>query len=199
MWNRDEYFKGVSFWKIAFIVGFIIGIIAFASGVRASDNKTLEFDVGKLGWPTQTLYDTVGACYQGTFRWIVIQNPSLIGQMPPPYIQRQMVEHCFCVIDRIRKIHGFLEYVKLATLIGQVEVGQLFLDNALHCVKENGTLAGIMVIEDGSSDDAKTDNETITTKEEGEPEQKDTSKEESLPDQKKEEESTGQPDTIFQG
>ena len=48
MWNRDEYFKGVSFWKIAFIVGFIIGIIAFASGVRASDNKTLEFDVGKL-------------------------------------------------------------------------------------------------------------------------------------------------------
>ena len=119
--------------------------------------------------------------------------------MPPPYIQRQMVEHCFCVIDRIRKIHGFLEYVKLATLIGQVEVGQLFLDNALHCVKENGTLAGIMVIEDGSSDDAKTDNETITTKEEGEPEQKDTSKEEALPDQKKEEESTGQPDTIFQG
>ena len=44
-----------------------------------------------------------------------------------------------------------------------------------------------------------TKNETKTTKEEGEPEQKDTSKEESLPDQKKEEESTGQPDTIFQG
>ena len=80
----------------------------------------------------------------------------------------------------------------------RLEDNKIKKENALTKAKYAWELP-ISELLDGSSDDAKTDNETITTKEEGEPEQKDTSKEESLPDQKKEEESTGQPDTIFQG
>ena len=112
------------FFKKVFIVGLIFGFIVFlmvffVNGVKAEDNKTIEFD--DRGWPkildddewrSQLVFDTVQACYQGTIRWIVISNPTLLGQIPNPIAQRQMMEHCFCVMDKIRKENIVKDYKK---------------------------------------------------------------------------------------
>ena len=120
----SKYFKNEKFTKI--IVGVLIFLIimlfAGISSIRAEDNKTTVdptrtsggfpkiLDEGK--WSSQLLYDTIGACYQGTIRWIILTNPSLLGQLPGPMAQRQMVEHCFCVMDKIRKENKLEDYRK---------------------------------------------------------------------------------------
>ena len=96
----------------------ILGLICFlmfffVKGVRAEDNKTIVDQSRTAGgypkilskgkWSTQLLWDTTNACYQGTIRWVVLSNPTLLGQIPNPIAQRQMMEHCFCVMDKIRK------------------------------------------------------------------------------------------------
>ena len=101
-----EYFRSVSVIKTAFIVSFILGfmiflIVFFVKGLRAEDNQTKKIELKE--WTTQLLYDTTNACYSGTIRWIVLSNPALIGQVPDLSSQRQMMIHCFCVMDRIRK------------------------------------------------------------------------------------------------
>ena len=107
-------------------------------------------------WPSQILYDTIGACYQGTVKWVVMSNPSLIGQIPSPMAQRQMVEHCFCVMDYIRKELKYQEYIKKVPDI--TWTGKLFMDNAAKCVAEYETLPSFfMKIPDNET--------TINTKE----------------------------------
>ena len=102
MWNKDEYFEGVSFVKIAIFVVMFFGVMFLSTQIRGEDNKTAS-DPPRTGggfpkildddeWPSQLLYDTIGACYQGTIRWILMSNPSLMGQAPGPMAQRQMVE-----------------------------------------------------------------------------------------------------------
>ena len=96
-------------------IGFMVGcmLIFGMFNANAQDNKTVDepkftkggfpiiLDADK--WPSQIIYDTVGACYQGTVRWIVISNPTLIGQTPNFRSRREMLIHCFCVMDRIKK------------------------------------------------------------------------------------------------
>ena len=99
-------FKSASIIKKVFIVGLILGLMTFlmfffVKGLRAEDNETKKVVLKE--WTTQLLYDTTNACYEGTIKWIVLSNPSLIGQMPTYQTQRQMIMHCFCVMDRIRK------------------------------------------------------------------------------------------------
>jgi len=192
------------FFKKAFIVGLIFGLIVFlmvffVKGVRAEDNKTIEFD--DRGWPkildedewrSQLVFDTVQACYQGTIRWIVISNPTLLGQIPNPIAQRQMMEHCFCVMDKIRKENKVEEYKK------KVRVpewgGNLFMLKAMECVNDYKTLPTFFtsIIETPPDNETKKENKIIIK-----PEESQDSPEES-PDQKQEE-SEGSPQTIFQG
>ena len=92
------------------------------TSARAEDNKTIVDQsrtkggypkiLGEGKWSTQLLWDTTNACYQGTIRWIVMTNPSLLGQAPNIMAQRQMVVHCFCVVDKIRNEHTLEEYFK---------------------------------------------------------------------------------------
>ena len=108
--------------------------------------------------------------------------------MPGPMAQRQMVEHCFCVVDKVRKDQPVEKYRK--NIFDQDFIGNLFLTKASECIKEYKTLPSFFT--------AKSDNETIidnTTIPKEEP--KEDSKE-SLPDQNKEE-SIGDSETIFQG
>ena len=198
MEKTQEYFRGVSVIKITFIT-FIIGLIFglmffFVKGVRAEDNETKKVVLKE--WTTQLLYDTTNACYEGTIRWIVMTHPSLIGQMPGLASQRQMIVHCFCVMDRIKKEFKIEEYQKLVYDLDWV--GKTFMTKATECFKEEKTLSSFFVIM------GEEDNKTITIPEretdnpvevpEGETED---SQEES-PDQQQEE-SNGIPETIFQG
>ena len=170
-------------------------ILMFVSiSAKGEDNKTTDpprtlggfpkiLDDDK--WSSQILYDTIGACYQGTIKWIILSNPSLLGQVPGPMAQRQMVEHCFCVMDKIRKENKIEDYRK--KVIDPEWGGNLFMLKAMECVKEYKTLPSFF------KSIIPSDNETKKVI----PEELEDSKEE-LPSPKpkeSEEDST----TIFQG
>ena len=192
--KNQEYFKGVSVFSVAIVIGLILGLmIAFGGLIRAEtpEEKLLKTAPNGNEWTTQILYDTVNACYQGTIKWIMMNNPQLIGTIPPPMVQRRMVEHCFCVLDKIRVEYPLSKYIE-RVFDGEF-TGQLFMAKALECASDQKTLDGLIEIK--PDNETKTDNETII---ETEPKQED-SKEESLPDQPKEKELNVSPETIFQG
>ena len=188
------------FFKKIFIVGLIFGLMVFlmvffVKGLRAEDNETKRVMLKE--WTTQLLYDTTNACYEGTIRWVLLTHPSLLGQPPNWKSQRQMIEHCFCVMDRIRKEIKIEDYQKL--VYDSVWTGNTFMVKAMECVKEEKTLPSFFVIQDKEIKTTpipkvKTDdNETKKVI----PEKSEDSKDE-LPSQKpkeSEEDST----TIFQG
>ena len=195
----NSYFKNEKLAKIIMSVLLFVMILLVAGivVVKAEDNKTIEFT--DKGWPkilddnkwtTQLIFDTVQACYQGTIRWIVLSNSSLLNQIPTLAAQRQMMEHCFCVMDKIRKENKVKDYKK------KVRVpewgGNLFMLKAMECVKEYKTLPSFFtsIIEIPSDNETKKENKIIIK-----PEEPHDSPEES-PDQPKEE-SEGSPQTIF--
>ena len=146
----NSYFKNEKLAKIimSVLLFVIILLVAGVAIVKAEDNKTIDepkftergfpkiLDDDK--WTSQLVYDTIGACYQGTIRWVVLSNPSLLGQIPAPIAQRQMVEHCFCVMDKIRKEVKLEEYFK--KVLDPLWAGNMFMENAAECVKEYETL-----------------------------------------------------------
>ena len=186
------------FFKKAFIVGLIFGLIVFlmiffVKGVKAEDNKTIEFT--DRGWPkildddkwtTQMLFDTVQACYQGTIRWVVLSYPSLLSQMPTLAAQRQMMEHCFCVMDKIRKENKVEEYKKKVR--DPEWGGNLFMLKAMECVNKYKTLPSFFTKIIG------TPNDKIVI-----PEDKPKDSQDEPPGQKPKESKNGLPATIFQG
>ena len=200
--SNDDYFKGVSVFRIIFLILFFLGAMVLISQPRGEDNKTIDEPPRTPGgfpkildndvWPTQILYDTVGACYQGTVRWVVLTNPSLIGQIPSPGAQRQMIEHCFCVMDKIRKEHEYKEYIKNVTDMNWT--GQLFMSKAAECVGVYETLPSFFM--------RIPDNETKTNDNETKieiPEDKPRDSQDEPPGLKPKESENGLPETIFQG
>ena len=197
----NSYFKNEKLAKIIMgvLLFLIIMLVGGISVLRAEDNKTIEFT--DRGWPmildddkwtSQLVFDTVQACYQGTIRWIVLSNPTLLGQIPNPLAQRQMMEHCFCVMDKIRKENKVKEYKK--EVLDPEWGGNLFMLKAMECVNEYKTLPSFFtkIIETPLDNKTTNDNEKKVI-----PEKSEDSKDE-LPSQKpkeSEEDST----TIFQG
>jgi hypothetical protein len=184
------------FLQLVFWFGLFFIMIGVGEVIKAEDNKTRKKVILKE-WTTQLLYDTTNACYQGTMKWIVITNPKLIGVQPDWRSQRQMIEHCFCVMDRIKKEIKIEEYQK--KVFDQMWVGNLFMAKAIECVKKEKTLPSFFIVE--GEDKPKT---VLTPKEKeiGNPTEvpdgeTEDSQEES-PDQEQEE-SEGSPQTIFQG
>ena len=178
MQNKEDYFKGVDFIKIAFLILFFFGAMVMISQVRGEDNKTKE------EWTTQLLYDTTNACYQGTYRWILMANPSLIGQQPPPIVQRQMIQHCFCVMDKIRDEYNHKKNVELIET--GFSIGQLFMNKSYECMSEFDSMRGIFVMRSDNSTMKDNETEVIPTEPEGQ--------EESTPDEELEQEQS-----IFKG
>ena len=147
---KENYIKSILIILLILIVVslFIVNI----TSVRAEDNKTTQ-------WNTQLVYDNVNACYQGTYRWILMANPALIGKTPPLIVQRQMVQHCFCVLDKIRVEFPTEKYIEL---IGMgISVGELYMKKAYECIEEYDTMRGIIILQDSLDNATKTDNGTI--------------------------------------
>ena len=166
-----NYFKNEKSAKI--IIGvllfLIIMLVAGISALRAEDNETTDepmftergfpkiLDDDK--WVSQLIYDTIGACYQGTIRWIVLSNPSLLNQIPSPIAQRQMVEHCFCVMDKIRKENKIEDYRK--KVIDPEWGGNLFMLKAMECVGDYETLPSFFMKMPTPDNATKTNNEKV--------------------------------------
>ena len=167
----NSYFKNEKLAKIIMGVLLVVMILLVAgvAVVKAEDNKTTNEPVfTERGfpkildddkWVSQLVYDTIGACYQGTIRWVILSNPSLLGQLPAPIAQRQMVEHCFCVMDKIRKENKVEEYVK--KVIDPLWGGNLFMLKAVECVSEYETLPSFFMKMPIPDNATKTDNGTV--------------------------------------
>ena len=167
----NSYFKNEKFTKIIMSVLLFL-IILFVSGlfvVKAEDNKITNDLTRTSGgfpkildddkWASQLVYDTIIACYQGTIRWVILSNPSLLGQMPDPIAQRQMVKHCFCVMDKIRKENKVEEYRK--KVMNPQWGGNLFVSKAVECVKEYETLPSFFMKMPIPDNATKTDDEKV--------------------------------------
>ena len=153
------------------------------TSVRAEDNKTFEFD--DRGWPkildedewrSQLIFDTVQACYQGTIRWVLLSNPALLNQIPSPLAQRQMMEHCFCVMDKIRKENKVKDYSK--KVLDPEWGGNTFMTKAMECVGEYETLPSFFMKMPTPDNETKND-----TKIEVKPPDNNSGKSDSLPEQ----------------
>ena len=191
--KRDAFLHIVSFASIVFLILFMFGAMVMISQVRAEDNKTIDepkytrggfpkiLDEGE--WSSQLVYDTIGACYSGTIRWVIMNNPSLAKQPPNYMAQRAMVEHCFCVMDKIRKEHKLEEYK--VKVFDPAWTGETFMLKAMECVKKYKTLPNFFTDIVVIPLDNETNGETEDSKDE-------------LPSQKPKE-SEGSPQTIFQG
>ena len=164
----NSYFKNEKLAKIIMGVLLVVMILLVAgvAVVKAEDNKTIEFD--DRGWPkildddewrSQLVFDTVQACYQGTIRWVLLSNPSLFGQLPSPIAQRQMMEHCFCVMDKIRKENKIEDYKK--KVLNPEWGGNLFMLKAMECVREYETLPSFFMKMPIPDNATKTDNGTV--------------------------------------
>jgi len=188
------------FFKKVIIAGLIFGLMVFlmvffVKGVRAEDNKTIVDQsrtaggypkiLGEGKWSTQLLWDTTNACYQGTIRWIVMTNPSLLGQSPNIMAQRQMVVHCFCVVDKIRNEHTLEEYFE--KVLDPSWTGNLFMLKAMECVREWQTLPLFFTTNLPATPEKLIPDNSSSTKDA-----------ESLPDQKQKEFKEESP-LIFQG
>ena len=167
----NSYFKNEKLAKIIMgvllvvMILLVVGIVA----VKGEDNKTTDEPVfTERGfpkildddkWVSQLVYDTIGACYQGTIRWVLLSNPALLNQLPSPIAQRQMVEHCFCVMDMIRKENKIEEYRK--KVIDPQWGGNLFMLKAVECVSKYETLPSFFMKLTMPDNAIKTDNGTI--------------------------------------
>ena len=177
---------------------FVFSTMVLVGQVRAEDNTTRKFENIERGfpkildedeWSSQLVYDTLGACYQGTIKWVIMSNPSLLGQAPGPMAMRQMMEHCFCVMDKVRKHQSLEEYKK--KVFDSKYIGDLFMTKALECVTEYKTLPTFFST-------LELDNKTNPDNEPTNPaEVPDGETEDSLDEQQ--EESEGSPETLFQG
>ena len=198
----NSYFKNEKLAKIVMgvLLFLIIMLVAGMFVVKAEDKKTIDEPMfTERGWPkilddnkwtTQLIFDTVQACYQGTIRWVVLSHPTLLNQIPTLAAQRQMMEHCFCVMDKIRKENKVEDYRKKVR--DPEWGGNIFMLKAMECVNKYKTLPSFFTKIIETPSDNETNKPTVVP--EGETED---SKEES-PDQKQEE-SEGSPQTIFQG
>ena len=167
----NSYFKNEKLAKIimSVLLFLLILIVAGMFVVRAEGIKTIVDPTRTSGgfpkildkdkWSSQLVYDTIGACYQGTIRWVILTNPSLLGQLPGAMAQRQMVEHCFCVMDKIRKEVKLEDYRK--KVLDPEWTGNIFMLKAVECVSEYETLPSFFMKLPMPDNATKTDNEKV--------------------------------------
>ena len=133
---------------------FIIIFSFMTYNVWADHGKLHISDFDKVPddeWPTQVIFDTVHVCYNGTLRWVAMGNPSLMTQQPPYHIARIMTVHCFCVLDKVRSDYKYKAYVDFIGKDNKAQptlIPKLFMGKALECIRDFGTLAGLVILDE---------------------------------------------------
>ena len=152
-------------------------VTVFAWSVQAQETeKKDEF------YPNFLLYNSTTACMQGVVTLVISNNPSLKNQFIPPAIQQQLLGHCSCIVDRIRKEITIQEYRK--EIHDYLWIKTVWGKYGTECMKA-GYLAGIIQL--------PTDNKTK------EDTRVEDNKTESLKPESSVEEIENEEPTIFQG
>ena len=127
------------FLQLLFWFGLFFILVGVGTVLKAEDTfKDPNPNIVLTEWTTQLIYDTTNACYQGTVKWIILSHPSLYGIPPGLESAREMITHCFCVMDRIRNEFEVEEYRK-KVFDGEF-IGTLFMNKAFEWYKKASEL-----------------------------------------------------------
>jgi len=163
------------FITICFILFALFTASVFAFSLQAKEKKNEIY-------PNFLLYNSTTACMQGLVQVVISNNPKLRNQFIPPAVQQQLLGHCSCVVDRIRKVYPLQEY--LNEIHDYLWIKTVWGKYGAECMKA-GYLAGIIQL--------PTDNKTK------EDTRVEDNKTESLKPESSVEEIENEEPTIFQG
>ena len=142
------------FITICFILFALFTASVFAFSLQAKEKKNEIY-------PNFLLYNSTTACMQGLVQVVISNNPKLRNQFIPPAVQQQLLGHCSCVVDRIRKVYPLQEY--LNEIHDYLWIKTVWGKYGAECMKA-GYLAGIIQLptdnktkEDTSVEDNKSE------------------------------------------
>ena len=150
MWDREEYFKGISVVKIAAFVLFLFGMMVMVSQVNGQDNKTETKPNVTIPYVPNKVKQSAGK-YGDTPYWpypswqITGYVNNCVNTFPQQYPQirqflwpNEMGAFCSCVMDKFRQEWAYDDYVKNFQLRAPNEpippvLGELLGDYAQEC------------------------------------------------------------------
>ena len=150
MWDREEYFKGISVVKIAAFVLFLFGMMVMVSQVNGQDNKTETKPNVTIPYVPNKVKQSAGK-YGDTPYWpypswqITGYVNNCVNTFPQQYPQirqflwpTEMGAFCSCVMDKFRQEWAYDDYVKNFQLRPSNEpippvLGELLGDYAQEC------------------------------------------------------------------
>ena len=153
MWNREEYFKGISIVKITAFVLFLFGMMVMVGQVNGQDNKTETKPNVAIPYVPNKVEQKPGK-YGDTQYWpypswqIVGYTNNCISTFPQQYPQirqflwpNEMGAFCTCVMDKFRQEWAYDDYVQNFQLRNPTNplpevLGELMADYAQECTKK---------------------------------------------------------------
>lgn len=150
MWDKDEYFKGISIVKITAFVLFLFGMMVMVSQVNGQDNKTETKPNVTIPYVPNKVKQSAGK-YGDTPYWpypswqITGYVNNCVNTFPQQYPQirqflwpNEMGGFCSCVMDKFRQEWAYDDYVKNFQLRAPNEpippvLGELLGDYAQEC------------------------------------------------------------------
>ena len=152
MWDREEYFKGISVVKIAAFVLFLFGMMVMVGQVNGQDNETVSEIKPNVATPyVPNKVEQKPGKYGDTQYWpypswqIVGYTNNCISTFTQQYPQirqflwpNEMGAFCTCVMDKFRQEWAYDDYVQNFQLRGPTEplpqvLGELLGDYAQEC------------------------------------------------------------------
>ena len=126
MWDKEEYFKGISVVKIAAFVLFLFGMMVMVGQVNGQDNETVSEIKPNVATPyVPNKVEQKPGKYGDTQYWpypswqIVGYTNNCINTFPQQYPQirqflwpNEMGAFCSCVMDRFRQEWAYDDYVQ---------------------------------------------------------------------------------------
>ena len=155
MWDKEEYFKGISVVKITAFVLFLFGMMVMVGQVNGQDNETASEIKPNVTTPyVPNKVEQKPGKYGDTQYWpypswqIVGYTNNCISTFPQQYPQirqflwpNEMGAFCTCVMDKFRQEWAYDDYVQNFQLRSQTEplpqvLGELMADYAQECTKK---------------------------------------------------------------
>ena len=155
MWDREEYFKGISVVKIAAFVLFLFGMMVMVGQVNGQDNETASEIKPNVTTPyVPNKVEQKPGKYGDTQYWpypswqIVGYTNNCISTFPQQYPQirqflwpNEMGAFCTCVMDKFRQEWAYDDYVQNFQLRNPTDplpqvLGELMADYAQECTKK---------------------------------------------------------------
>ena len=155
MWDKEEYFKGISVVKITAFVLFLFGMMVMVGQVNGQDNETVSELKPNVTTPyVPNKLEQQQGKYCDTQYWpypswqIVGYTNNCISTFPQQYPQirqflwpNEMGAFCTCVMDKFRQEWAYDDYVQNFQLRSPTEplpqvLGELMADYAQECTKK---------------------------------------------------------------